>query len=188
MTEEAPNTAKTDTATNASTLRARFAELKKKLTTLPMAERVAQEVRLAREAGIVVTATEAASIARPTERLHRLHDDLIVAVPSAQCAMEGGQGHDLSVRANLASAMRDSGLFDDASVSVARDMVRRLSEGNPAGLEELLTRATPHLELLAIRGDHAGLLTQAREALAKVAFGHVDAAADRNGAAGTRNP
>lgn len=191
MSEEAPNTAKTDTG-NTATLRERFAEMKKKLAALPTAERVAQEVRLAREAGITVTATEAASIARPTERLHRVHVDLAeaVALPpnAAACAHEGGQGIDLDSRANFAAAVRDTGLLGTASASLAREMVQRMAEGNPAALEDLLTLATPHLELLAACGEHAGLLAQARDAVAKLAFGHVDPAADRNGAAGTRNP
>jgi hypothetical protein len=187
MTEEAPTAGKPE-ANSTATLRERFAEMKKKLASLPMAERVAQEVRLAREAGITVTATEAASIARPMERLHRVHPDIAEPVAHPPCALEGGQASDLAARANLAAAMRETGLFDDASAAIARDMVRRLGEGDPAALEELLTRATPHLELLAVRGDSAGLLAQAREAVARIAFGHVDAGADRNGAAGTRNP
>lgn len=175
--------------TSATALRERFAELKKKLATLPTAERVAQEVRLAREAGITVTATEAASIARPIERLHRVHHvDLVEAAAPSPCMHEGGQGIDLDNRNNFAAAVRETGLLNAASASQVRDMVQHLAEGNPAALEDLLTRATPHLELLAACGEHAGLLAQARDAVAKLAFGHVDAGADRNGAAGTRNP
>jgi hypothetical protein len=189
MSEETSNTAKTDTG-NTGTLRERFAELKKKLAALPTAERVAQEVRLAREAGITVTATEAASIARPIERLHRLHDDLAAAVlapAAAPCMLEGGQGIDLDSRNNFADAVRETGLLNAASAGQVREMIQRMTEGNPAALEDLLTRATPHLELLATCGEHAGLLAQARDAVAKLAFGHIDPAADRNGAAGTRN-
>lgn len=187
MSEETPNTAKTDTG-NTAILRERFAEMKKKLAALPTAERVAQEVRLAREAGITVTATEAASIARPIERLHRVHHvDLAEAAAPLPCALEGGQGVDLDSRANFAAAVRETGLLNAASASFAREMVQRMTDGNPAALEDLLTRATPHLELLAACGEHAGLLSQARDAVARLAFGHIDPAADRNGPAGTRN-
>lgn len=174
--------------TSAANLRERFAELKKKLATLPTAERVAQEVRLAREAGITVTATEAASIARPTERLHRVHVDLVEAAAPPACALEGGQGIDLESRANFAAAVRETGLLNATSAGQVRELIQRMTECNPAALEDLLTRATPHLELLAACAEHEGLLSQARDAVAKLAFGHVDPAADRNGAAGTRNP
>ncbi len=166
--------------------RSKFAELKKKLLALPPAKRVEQEVRLARENGLTITAAEAASIGRPVEHRVSMAATLAPAVTGHVVRVagdEGGQKLDASSRASLATALKGSPFvhaLDPAALNAA------LKALTPQNAEEVMTRLDPQLELLAASGADAKVLEAAKEAVARTFFSKVVAKA-KTPLAGARN-
>jgi hypothetical protein len=153
--------------------RSKFAELKKKLLALPPAERVEQEVRLARENGLTVTAAQAAGISQPVERRLRADSEIVSAAPARVVRLagdEGGQSVDLGSRVAMAEILKTSPFtqtFDPAALQAA---IKTLA---PSNAEEVLTRLDPQLEILSARGANAELLKAAKDAVASVLFSKV---------------
>ena len=156
--------------------RRRLGELKKRLSGLPRAERVAQEVRTARELGITVTATEAASIGVAIEQRNRAPLELIFEPArlydrDLRAGHEGGQGVDLGPRRSIEAELTASGFMRVAQLANTQELLRQLGD---ADTEELVTRLEPQLELFAALGGRGDVIRQAKKAYAKVVFASVD--------------
>lgn len=163
----------------------KFADIKARLQTLPLAERVALEVRLAKELGIVITPEQLISIASPTTGRSR-NDD--IAPPGS----EGRQGAivptssawggvDMDARAGVAATLKAMGLGSDLDAGSVREAIRRLDEPTSGAygsldLAGLIAGLHDRLELLAARGDHPELVAQGRASLARAVFAAAAAA------------
>ena len=168
--------------------RQRFAELKKSIVNLPPAERVAHEVRLARELGITVSASEAAAVTRPIERRIRVHAEPLLHAAAAQlpiAGQEGGQTADLGVRRSMAEVLRSSAFTTSVQAGCVRDMLKALHAGN--NVDALVTRLDPLLELLASSGEHEDLIREAKTIYAQTIFASSDPMKSKKGVGGEPN-
>ena len=168
--------------------RQRLAEMKKSIVKLPPAERVAHEVRLARELGITVTASEAAAVTRPVERRIRIHaEPLLHAAAGLGLAAghEGGQTADLAVRRSTAEALKASAFMPAAQLGCVRDMLKALRSGGD--IDALVTRLDPLLELLASHGEHEDLVREAKNVYSQTLFASSNPMKSKKGVGGEPN-
>jgi len=157
-------------------------EKKKTLTRLPLAERVAHEVRLARELGITVTASEAASIGRPVERRSRVEIEPLSACSRPGLASAAEQvlmaGHECGQTANLAMHGGVSEVFKSSTFTLpiheagVRDMIKALR--TTGDVDTLVTRLSDHLDILAARGDRDDIIREAKRAFDQTLFANAD--------------
>lgn len=165
--------------------RQRFAELKQTMVNLSPAERVAHEVRLARENGLTVTATEAASITRPIERRMRVQAEPVLTVTAAQVLMaghEGGQSADLEGRRSMAEILKTSAFMPTVQAGCVRDTLKALRSGE--NIDALVTRLDPQLELLVSYGEHEDLVREAKTAFSQTVFASSDPLKSKKGVGG----
>lgn len=163
--------------------RQRFAEMKKSVVGLPPAERVAHEVRLARELGITVTTSQAAAVTRSAERRIRIHPETLLAASAA--GHEGGQSADLAMRSSMADVFRTGAFMPAVQAACVRDMLKALRTGN--NVEALVTRLDPLLELLTAHGGHEDLVREAKTAYAQTLFAGTDPMKSKKGVGGEPN-
>jgi len=164
--------------------RQRFAELKKALATMTGGERVAYEVRLAREHGMTVSATEAAAVLTPAERRMRVE---FAAAPPATALLaghEGGQSGDLDLRRSMAEVLRTSAFVPPVQVGTVREMLRSMRS---TSVETMITRLDPQLELLAAHGEYEDLIREAKTMVAQTLFAAADPMKSRKGVGGEPN-
>ena len=169
--------------------RQRFAELKQSVVNLKPTDRIAQEVRLARELGITVTASNATQVVRPIERRMRIENEpLMHAIPTASLcppADEGGQTGDLPARLGLAETLRAGNFLSATHASMARDMLKALRTGED--VEAVVTRLDPLLELIAVHGAHEDIIREAKSAYAQTLFAAADPMKSKKGIGGEPN-
>jgi hypothetical protein len=168
--------------------RQRFAEMKKSIVNLAPADRVTHEVRLAREIGITVTASEAASITRPTERRIRIHAEPLLHAAASYAPMaaaEVGQTADLGVRRSMSEVLKASAFMPAVQAGCVRDMLKALRSGG--NIDALVTRLDPLLELLASHGEHEDLVREAKTAYAQTIFASSDPMKSKKGVGGEPN-
>lgn len=163
--------------------RHRMNELKASLASLSPAERIAQEIRLAREQGITVTASEAARIGRPIEGMVRLKSQALHAADHAP--HEPGQSADLGMRQTAGSVLRASPFMPASPAGAVRDMLKTLGSGHD--VDALVTRLDPLLTLLAATGEHEDLIREAKTVFARTVFSSSDPMRSRKGAGGEPN-
>jgi hypothetical protein len=168
-------------------------EIKKTLAELPLAERVAREVRLARELGITVTASEAASIGQPVERRSRVQMEPLHACSGLASAAERVlmAGHECGQSANLDMHSGVSEVFKSSTFTLpiqeagVRDMIKALRAGGD--IDTLVTRLTDHLDILAARGDRDDIVREAKRAFAQTLFANADPMKSKKGTGGEPN-
>jgi hypothetical protein len=179
---------------NGGRQRGEMNEKKKALTRLPLAERIAQEVRLARELGITVTASEAASIGRPVERRSRVQMEPLHACSGSALASAAEvlmAGHECGQTANLDMHGGVSEVFKSSTFTLAiqepgiRDMIKALRTAGD--VDTLVTRLSAHLDILAARGDHDDLVREAKRAFAQTLFANADPMKSRKDTGGEPN-
>ena len=170
-------------------LRKRHAEIKKRLLSLPLPERVIEEVRQARELGITVTASEAGDIARPIERRSRIDASPICATAAslsahpAEACREHGIGTDLGAR-GAAAVLKKSPFTSIGLAASIRENLKALAKGDT---EELVTKLSPQLELLKARGESPELIRQAKRAFAQAVFAAATPSKSKKGLGGAQN-
>lgn len=170
-------------------IRAKFAEMKRSLSGLAPAERIAQELRFAREFGLTVTATEAASIVRPTQ--NRFQADAALMRPPAavdecsQIVRERGQGADLSMRRAMSDVLRSSAFTPSSHSAHIRELNKSLR--TTADVESVITRVSAEIDLAAARGDQHDLVREALSAIEQAVFACADPLKSKKGVGGETN-
>jgi hypothetical protein len=173
----------------------KFADTKARLRSLPLVERVALEVKLAKDLGLVITPDQLVSIGTPTRGVDQVEGDKVQAdekpgMPEYAANKSGGV--DTDSRGSMAEALRAMGLGGDVDVVGVRDLIRRLDETSTAdsggsNVVELAVRLHERLELLAMRGDHPDLVAAGGAAVSKAVFGDAGAGSGQAGPGGTSN-
>lgn len=169
--------------------RMKFAGLKQSLSGLPPAERIAQELRIARDMGLAVSATEAASIGRPMQNRFRADAALMRAAEIAPVcgarAPDNGQSADLSMRRSAAQALLSSAFTPALQAGDVRELAKSLR--GAADLESAVVRMSAQLELISARGDQQDLAREAILAIEHTIFAGADPVKSRRGIGGEAN-
>jgi len=153
--------------------------LKKKMEGLSVEKRMAEEVKLARSSGIMLTTVEASALTSGGgEIMTRIADD----GPAQK--VELGHAIDLGVRANL-SAMLKATPFRSPIANVG--LAEAIKAVDSRNIEDFLVRHDRHLDLLSATGDAPDLLRTAKAAVAKHVFGSVDTSRSPDGFGGAKN-
>jgi hypothetical protein len=153
--------------------------LKKRIEALPIEKRMAEEVKLARASGIMLTTVEASALAGSgSEIMTRIADD----GPSQ--TLEPGHGTDLGVRANLAAMMKARPFRTTLADLGLAEAIKAIDARN---IEEFLVRHDAHLDLLSATGGAPDLLQSAKAAVARHLFGNVDPSSSPDGFGGAKN-
>jgi hypothetical protein len=154
-------------------------ELKKKFATLPVEKRMAEEVKLARASGIMLTTVEASALAGGGgETMTRIVDD----GPAPK--IERGHGVDLGVRANLGGMLKATPFNTSIANLGLAEAIKAIDAHN---IEDFLVRHDTHLDLLSASGDAPELLRTAKAAVAKHLFGNVAPSRSSDGFGGAKN-
>ncbi|HSP24563.1 MAG TPA: hypothetical protein VLQ65_05270 [Saliniramus sp.] len=153
--------------------------LKKKMERLPVEQRMAEEVKLARASGIMLTTVEASALAGGGgEIMTRIVDE----GPAQK--IEPGHAVDLGVRGNLAAMMKANPFPATIATRGLAEAIKAIDAGN---IEEFLVRHDGHLDLLSATGGSPAILKSAKVAVAKHLFGNVDPSAGSDGFGGVKN-
>jgi len=153
--------------------------LKKKFQELPIEKRMAEEVKLARASGIMLTTVEASALASGGgEVVTRMADD----GPAQK--IEPGHAIDLGVRANLSAMLKATPLRSTVANLGLGEAIKAIDSRN---IEEFLVRNDAHLDFLSATGDAPDLLRSAKAAVAKHVFGNVDTSRGTDGFGGAKN-
>jgi hypothetical protein len=173
----------------------KFADTKARLRSLPLAERVALEVKLARDLGLVITPDQLVSIGAPTTGQDQVEGDNVQpdekpGMPEYAANKSGGMHVDS--RGSMADSLKAMGLGGDVDVVGVRDLIRRLDETPAAdssgpGTVELAVRLHERLELLTMRGDHPDLVAAGGAAVSKAVFGDAGPGSGKSGPGSTSN-
>lgn len=162
-----------------SVTREQMNALKKKMEGLPIEQRMAEEVKLARASGIMLTTVEASALASGGgETVTRLVDE----GPAQK--IEPGQAVDLGVRANLKAMLKATPFPTALATRGLAEAIKAIDAGN---IEEFLVRNDSHLDLLSATGDAPAILKSAKFAVAKHLFGNVDVSRSPDGFGGAKN-
>ena len=153
--------------------------LKKKIQELSIEKRLAEEVKLARASGIMLTTEEASALAGSGgEVMTRIADD------GPALKIEAGHAVDLGVRANLSAMLKATPLRSTVANLGLGEALKAIDSRN---IEEFLARYDGHLDFLSATGDAPDLLRSAKAAVAKHVFGNVDASRSPDGFGGAKN-
>jgi hypothetical protein len=173
----------------------KFADTKARFRSLPLTERVALEVKLARDLGIVVTPDQLVSIGAPTRGHVQGQDDnaqpqASPGTPEYTGNKSGGVHAD--TRGSMADVLATMGLDGDVDVAGVRDLIRRLdqtpsAESGGSDTVELAVRLNERVESLAARGLHPDLVAAGGAAVSKAIFGDAGPGSGRPGPGGTSN-
>jgi hypothetical protein len=149
-----------------------LADLNKTLRELPLAERIAREVKAARDAGLTVTAADLAAIASPATQRTALPVSIPGRVEADFLALGIDTDQpDLEARGSLKKTFAGLGAIDPGRLAAIREGVKALSETGPlAGKADLAADLQHDLDLLALRGGHADLLKEADAAFDRAFF------------------
>jgi len=145
----------------------KFEELKKKFTALPPAERVAEEIRLARELGITVTVDQVVSIRVPSENRTRLAPPSHIGNVSFPLA-QGLSGAPASGLGGLVTKLPD---LDRKALSAMIDA--DLAQLADPDREHRLGRLSEHLNLLDALDPSRKASVAIRKRIGEAVFGNI---------------
>ncbi len=139
-------------------------ELKKRIMAMPAADRIAEEVRLARSRGMTVTVTEASGISVPSQNAAKLPPPVHLACLPLEESARGTWGVPSRGLGGLVAKLE--GLDRKALVGAIETDIGHLTRGN---VEQGLARLGEYLELLDAlepsRRATASLRTRAADAI-----------------------
>jgi len=147
--------------------RLKFQELKKRITGLPLAERIAEEVRLARELGVTVTVDNAVAVGIAAERQTRLERPSHIAEMTAVPA-RGQSGAHASGLGGLVAKLPD---LDRKALSciIEADLARLAGPER----EHVLGRLAEHLDLLDALDPSRKATVAIRKRIGEAVFGGI---------------
>lgn len=170
----------------------KFADVRTKLKNLPLAERAAFEVRLAKEFGITITPAQLTSVGTPSFGRTRIENH-----PMANSAADGKArrdwgGIDLDVRSSMSGSLQAvKGLAIDQDVDAVRQAIEEIEKNSTEyGISSLaypIAELHAQLEMLAMRGDHPELVAKGQTILSKAIFRIPASEASSSGVGGTPN-
>src|SRR3954453_17374547 len=103
----------------------KFADIKEKLKTLPLPDRVALEIRLAKELGLAITPAELISIGTPTQVRTRIDHDSRARTTMQPNAAAYGRGSNLESRRAIARTFKAGGLTSDLEIGSVREAIKQ---------------------------------------------------------------